>query len=241
LSVREAPGIGTPQPVEATLDGVALWTCRLDADERFYAGLAATLSAEEHARAARFGTEALARRYVIGRAALRATLAGRLGIGPAEVPIVRGEHGRPRLAGDLADTLDFNVTHTLGVALIGHLERPGRRIGVDIEGLDRTLAHEGLARKFMGERERAAMAPLDDDGRRQAFLRLWTCKEAMSKATGDGLSAPFRTIGIDTRDGLVVAEGEGAYAPAAWTLAAVALPSPLIATVAIWDRARSLP
>ena len=59
---------------------------------------------------------------------------------------------------------------------------------------------DGLARKFLTRRERAEIAPLTSDIRRKRFLRLWTCKEAMSKATGDALSAPFRYIDV-TLDG----------------------------------------
>ena len=66
---------------------------------------------------------------------------------------------------------------------------PGARVGVDVEHAGRAVNADGLARKFLCERERAALAPLDADARRGRFLRLWTCKEAMSKATGDALSA----------------------------------------------------
>ena len=72
-----------------------------------------------------------------------------------------------------------------------------QRIGVDLERRDRTLNVEGVARKFMTPREQAALAVLEPDARRRALLRLWTCKEAMSKATGDALSAPFRRIDVE--------------------------------------------
>jgi phosphopantetheinyl transferase len=61
--------------------------------------------------------------------------------------------------------------------------------------------HDALARKFLTAGERSAIAALDDDARRRAFLRLWTCKEAMSRRPATG-SAPFREIGIDTTAGL---------------------------------------
>ena len=209
-----------------------LWWCSLARDAGAMAGLWATLSSEEVDRANRYGTDALRERYVAGRAALRETLAGRLGVAPADVGIRRGLRGRPML--EPPGQLDFNVTHTRGVALIAHLERPGFRVGVDIEAVDRTLAHDGLARKFLTARERETIADLDDDGRRRAFLRLWTCKEAMSKATGDGISAPFGEIGIDRPGRLVVVEGDGPYDPARWTLHAVDVAHELLATVAIW-------
>jgi phosphopantetheinyl transferase len=72
--------------------------------------------------------------------------------------------------------LDFNVTHTRGIALIAHLERPGFRVGVDIEAVDRTLAHDGLARNS-SRRASARRSRARRRRRRRAFLRLWTCKE----------------------------------------------------------------
>ncbi len=237
MSVSDFPGTGNaggePQPLASPERDLAIWWCPLARDAGAMPALWATLSPEEVARAGRLGTEALRQRYVVGRAALRWTLARRLGIDPAAVAIRRGERGRPML--DEGRAPDFNVTHTLGVALIAHLDRPGWRVGVDIEGVDRTLSHDALARKFLTAGERSAIAALDDDARRRAFLRLWTCKEAMSKATGDGLSAPFREIGIDTTAGLVVREGPEPYAPHRWALHPVPVSDDLYATVALWS------
>jgi len=237
MSVSDFAGTGNaggvPRPLASPEPGLAMWWCPLACDTEAMAALWAMLSPEEVARAERFGTDALRLRYVVGRSALRRTLGQRLGIEPAAVPIRRGARGRPMLEGERVP--DFNVTHTLGVALIAHLDRPGWRVGVDIEGVDRTLSHDALARKFLTGRERAAIATLDDDARRRAFLRLWTCKEAMSKATGEGLIAPFREIGIDTAAGLAVAEGPGPYAPHRWTLHPVPVSDDLYATVALWS------
>jgi 4'-phosphopantetheinyl transferase len=235
VSVSEFPWSGNraPAPLASPAGDLSLWWCPLARDAGEMPALWSTLSREEVERAHRYGTDALRDRYVAGRAALRETLGRRLGMAPADVVIRRGPRGRPLL--DAPAALDFNVTHTRGVALIAHLERPGFRVGVDVEAIDRTLAHDGLARKFLTERERGTIAALDDDARRRAFLRFWTCKEAMSKATGDGVSAPFAEIGIERADRLVVVEGRGPYDPTRWTLHAVDVAPELYATVAIWS------
>jgi 4'-phosphopantetheinyl transferase len=213
---------------------VALWLCQLDRASDGAAGLAGLLSPDERARAARFGTDLLRRRWIAGRATLRQLLGDVLGIEPATVQLRRGVRGRPELAA--ADAPDFNVSHTGDVALIGigvGLRR-GERIGVDIERADRRVNADGLARKFLSERERAGLARLDADARRLRFLRLWTCKEAMSKATGDALSAPFRDLEVALDEGPRLVAGPEPYAPERWRLDAVAVPADLIATVAIW-------
>jgi len=173
----------------------------------------------------------LRRRYVIGRASLRKALSDTLSLLPGAVPIVRGARGRPRLDGIAG--VDFNISHTDEVALIGVAR--GARIGVDIERADREVNADGLARKFLTTAEQATLAPLGADGRRERFLRYWTCKEAMSKATGDALSAPFRRLNIRLGDAIELLEGPDAYQPPYWRLYRAAVPKGYFGTVALWS------
>ena len=158
-----------------------------------------------------------------------------LGMQAAEVAIRRGVRGRPELA-DTASGLDFNVSHTRGVALIAVARGlpPGSRIGVDIERADRDVGADRLARKFLTARERATLENRAPDARRQLFLRYWTCKEAMSKATGDGLAAPFGRLDIELADGPRLVDGPPPYVPGRWSLHSVAMPAAFLATLAIW-------
>ena len=81
----------------------------------------------------------------------------------------------------------------------------------------------------------ATLAPLPESERRKRFLRYWTCKEAMSKATGDGLSAPFRRLELRLAEGIELAGGPAPYRPARWQLSAVDVPPGFLATVALWS------
>jgi 4'-phosphopantetheinyl transferase len=233
-SLRHAAGEPDLLPLAAPAPGVALWLCHLDRVSADVAALSASLSAQERARAERFGTALLRRRWIAGRATLRSLLGHALGLDPSAVQLRRGVRGRPELDGDYA--VDFNVSHTGDTALIAIATgtRDGTRIGIDVELGERTVNADGLARKFLTERERAEIAPLASDIRRQRFLRLWTCKEAMSKATGDALSAPFRHMDVTLDGGPRLIAGPAPYAPAAWQLVAVATPPDLIGTLAIW-------
>ncbi|MEO8756012.1 MAG: 4'-phosphopantetheinyl transferase superfamily protein, partial [Casimicrobiaceae bacterium] len=169
-------------------------------------------------------------RYIVGRATLRILLGRRLGIEPAEVIIQRGMRGRPFT--DQQPGLDFNVSHTRGVAIFGMTQ--GQRIGVDIEHSERTLNVEGVARKFMSAREQAVLNASPPDDKRRELLRLWTCKEAMSKATGEALSAPFRAMDVVTAGDLRLNAGPPPYTPDRWQLLPVAVPGGYLATVALW-------
>ncbi len=214
--------------------GCALWLCRLDLEPPSATTMARWLSSQECDRAARFGADALRSRWIVGRATLRSLLGAKLGIEPHAVALKTGRRGRPELGA--SSGLDFNVSHTQGTALIAICDDlpAGTRIGVDIERADRRVNADGLAFKFLTEQERAALAPLDADARRRRFLRLWTCKEAMSKATGDALSAPFRDIEISMQEEPKLVSGPPPYTPDAWQLCFAAVPPHLIATVAMW-------
>jgi 4'-phosphopantetheinyl transferase len=212
------------------LPGIDVWSVALTQPVIAVEALYRHLSAAEHARAARFGMPELRSRYIVGRATLRQLLGARLGCEPAHVDIRRERRGRP-FAHD-ANGLDFNVSHTgnVGVFAFG----TGVRIGIDVEHQARTLNLAGVARKFMSRSERDVLAQLDEDARRLALLRLWTCKEAMSKATGDALSAPFREINVIREGHLHLGGGPPPYTPADWQLAAVDGPADHLITVAQW-------
>lgn len=226
------PQATAPQSLPAATPGIDLWVCGLVPALDVLAELAATLAPAEQARAARFGTAALRDRYIAGRGTLRQLLGKQLALAPQRVDIRRGDRGRPYVHGVAA--LDFNVSHTGAFALIG-MANTGR-IGVDVEHEDRSLNVAGVARKFMAPGEQAMLDSLDPDARRRTLLRLWTCKEAMSKATGDALSAPFRQIEITLDDtGACVAAGPPPYEPGQWTLHALRAPGDHLATIALWS------
>jgi 4'-phosphopantetheinyl transferase len=218
--------------------GIALWWCGLDRTPDEIARIAAWLSPAELARADRFGTDTLRHRWIAGRTSLRLLLGDLLGVAPAQVAVRRGVRGRPELA-DPASGIDFNVSHTQDVALIGIArDLPvGARIGVDIERIDREVGADRLARKFLTAREQATLVDVALDRRRQRFLRYWTCKEAMSKATGDGLAAPFHHLDVDLSESPRLIGGPPPYLPARWSLHCGDVPEGWLATLAIWQGA----
>ena len=218
----------------APAPGVDVWTCDLGRSDADVAAMAGVLAGAEIARAARFGRPELRARYIVGRATLRAILGAALDLPPAEVVIVRGPRGRPLVEGG---ALDFNVSHTRGAAIFGVTR--GARIGVDVEHRDREVNVDGVARKFMSPREQAMLNGLQGEARRHALLRLWTCKEAMSKATGDALSAPFRRLDVALAPTLALTGGPTPYEPAQWRLLGVDVPGGYLATVALWHEPAS--
>lgn len=98
--------------------------------------------------------------------------------------LVRNEHGKPLAEG--SGYPFFNISHA-GPLLALAFARDAE-MGVDIESRARVTASSELAARFFTASEAAHLARLDQALRAESFLRLWTCKEAVLKAMGQGLS-----------------------------------------------------
>ena len=83
--------------------------------------------------------------------------------------------------------LDFSLSHSGGVALIG-IARDGGRIGVDVETRPASPDFLDIARRWFAREEIKWLTRQGEDEQGFLFLQCWTRKEAFLKATGDGLS-----------------------------------------------------
>lgn len=152
---------------------------------------------------------------------------------PDPPEILRGEHGKP-YAPSLAG-LDFNLSHARNHVLLAFARN--QPLGVDLERIDRRLALEDLARRFFAPEEADALDRLSDDERLPAFLRLWTCKEAVLKAIGAGLSFGLERVvfglGADGIPTGVTGLASEAGAPAEWSVSLLE-PAPGFLGAAAW-------
>lgn len=119
--------------------------------------------------------------------------------------------GKPFLAappGIASPTVSIAHSGGLAAAALCHVGP----VGIDIEAHDSTRNWAGIAETYFGPREAAQAA----SGGVRAFYRIWTLREAMGKATGEGLL-------IDNRDRVADAPHEGAWASddGQWLLAHV--------------------
>jgi 4'-phosphopantetheinyl transferase len=173
-------------PPRLAPDAVHVWRIALNPDDEVVVRLDATLSSDEVERADRFRGPMLRRRFVVGRAALRSVLAGYLEAEPERITFAYGARGKPRLAG-VGEWLEFNLSHTEDLALCAITR--GKAVGIDIERL-RPMDDAGqIMSRYFTPREQAEFFNYPQQERPAAFFRAWTRKEALLKATGDGLAA----------------------------------------------------
>ncbi|MGJ0510379.1 MAG: 4'-phosphopantetheinyl transferase family protein [Methylocystis sp.] len=180
--------------------------------------LAELLDDQERARAARFAFEEDRQAYVAAHALLRAALSDAAGGAPQEWRFAAAKHGKPYLIDPPRD-LRFSMTHTRSMVAVAVTE--GVEIGVDVEPANRRAESMKLAERFFASEETALLRALEGDSRRDAFFAIWTLKEAVVKATGEGLSrglASF-TIFLDPPR-VVMADDPGAWRLAHWRLGA---------------------
>ena len=165
-------------------------------------GLVAMLDGHERTRMGRFRRDVDAARYLAAHALTRVVLGVRLGRPPASLVFDRtcrcGEpHGKPTLAGGPG----FSFTHAGAVVGVAVLD--GGPVGLDVEPVRALPDLEGMAAHVGAPAEPAA------------FFRAWTRKEALLKATGDGLAGPMAAIVLD-EDGVVAWSGDGAPDGPVW-------------------------
>ena len=191
LTARTAPG--------NLAEGIALlwWARTGDAS----GDQVALLDEAERARLAAYRRADDRDRFLVGCALAKTVIAACTGIRPEQISFDRTcrrcgrPHGKPAVAGGGPE---FSVAHSGALIAVAVACDP---VGVDVEQLDgraRPLGGDGdpdaLARLVLAEPERAALAAADPSARARAFLVAWARKEAVTKATGDGLRAPFSQI-----------------------------------------------
>jgi 4'-phosphopantetheinyl transferase len=189
-----APGPGTAH---------VWWARRQDAAARH----AELLDETERQRLTAYRREEDRERFLVGCALAKTVLAGYTGRRPADIRFDRtcGECGQPHGKPAFKD-LEHSVSHSGELVVVAVARDP---VGVDVEQLDgrtRALGGDGdpraLARLVLAGQERAALDAVAPAGRPRAFLVAWTRKEAVTKASGEGLRIPFGDV-IVAQDRLV--------------------------------------
>ncbi len=168
-------------PTLGSLD-VHVWRIALDAPRQDVSRLRHLLSDDERARADRFRFEKHRRRFIVRRGATRLILARYTSLDPAAQRFDIDANGKPFLAGA---SLQFNRSHSGELALLA-VSRD-RRLGVDIERIDPGADVNGIADACFSESERWFLGSVPEPRRAVAFYAVWTRKEAIVKATGEGL------------------------------------------------------
>ena len=177
----------TPQETPRLFpDEVHLWLVRLEGQHLDLQDLRETLSKDEQSKANRFHFERHRRRYVVCRGILRKLIGGYLRQEPSYIRFQYEPMGKPVLDKGSGEGLQFNLSHSEGVALLALTRH--REIGVDVEFLRPISDATQIAERFFSDHECADLRGLASQDQIAAFFNCWTRKEAYLKARGEGIS-----------------------------------------------------
>ncbi|MDG4860564.1 4'-phosphopantetheinyl transferase superfamily protein [Streptomyces sp. T-3] len=131
-------------------------------------------------------------RYAASRRLLKHAAAAVLRADAVDMELTYGPSGRPSLRG--CDQIDISLSHTDDLLLVGLTTRG--LIGVDAECAGRPLYSRGLGKNICTPQERRDLELLPEQERNPGLVRLWTLKEAYSKAIGQGMQFRFTAFGF---------------------------------------------
>jgi 4'-phosphopantetheinyl transferase len=167
------------------------------------------LTSDERQRATRFPSSLHSNRWVAARSALRIILSRYTRCAPSEISFRWDDLGKPSLATESESPVHFSVAHSNDRGVVAVASRP---VGVDLE-CPRTLdAVESISSQFFSSTEHRVLMRTPRARRDDMFLRLWTRKEAVLKARGDGL-AGLQSIDVTGDIVLELSRGTGRRLP----------------------------
>ncbi len=165
---------------------VHVWQVRLNHYSEQVDSFKAFLTPEELARGDRFKVPDPQIQFIITRSCLRLLLSQYLSTPPLDIHLTTASSGKPYIQSPQALPLQFNVSHTKGLALLAFSWDCS--VGIDTERMDRTIEDGDIATRYFSKREAAHLSTLSPTERKVEFFKYWTCKEAFLKMLGTGLT-----------------------------------------------------
>ncbi len=173
------------------------------------------LLARDWTRYRRTTDPAVRYRFAAARLLIKYAAAAALRTPPDSLDLAYRLGGRPYLRG--LDQIEVSLTHTGDLIVVG-LSRIGR-IGVDAEPVGRQMRLDLLQAQMCTPAETAELHTFPADEQAAHALRLWTLKEAYTKALGQGMRLGFTEFGFGLRSGLLRAPDGSPASDGEWGFA----------------------
>jgi 4'-phosphopantetheinyl transferase len=135
------------------------------------------LSSDEIAKANRFKQDADKRRFITGRYFIRHIISKKFHQVPADIVLKYTEFNKPFLP-----DIEFNIAHSGNYLLVAI---SNNAIGIDIELINDAFDYKAMLYDIFNANEIACINTSED--KTLSFYTFWTRKEALLKATGEGL------------------------------------------------------
>lgn len=150
------------------------------------------LSTEEQQRANRFHFEKDKHSFIVYHACKRLILSKYLEKNTNEIVIAFQDKGKPFVKNE---SITFNLSHTKEAAVFAVSQEV--EIGVDIEKVKPFKNYLDIAKRFFHPDEYSQLLNIANVQQQQRqFFTIWTAKEAILKATGEGIAAGLNSFSV---------------------------------------------
>jgi 4'-phosphopantetheinyl transferase len=176
----------------------------------------AHLDAAEQAQADRFHFDDDRSTYIAAHWLIRNALTSVDGLAPTDWRFTVEEYGKPAIDPALGrHDLRFNLSHVRG--FVACAVTTSTTIGIDVETLSPKHGGLDVADRFFSPSEGAILRATASDQQLLTFFRLWTLKEALIKATGEGLHRPLDSFSFSLDPTTIRFHPEDADEAVNWT------------------------
>ncbi|MEB0262275.1 MULTISPECIES: 4'-phosphopantetheinyl transferase superfamily protein [unclassified Mucilaginibacter] len=158
---------------------VHVWRINISQNIKRLEKFEALLTADEKLRAGKYKQPKDTYRFIVSRGAQRIILGRYLNQPPAELQFVLGENKKPHLIGVDGNIVRYNLSHSGDWVVLAIATAS---IGADVEFIDAAFPFRDILEDNFSEYEAAYIGTSSEK-----FFTLWTRKEAILKATAQGL------------------------------------------------------
>jgi 4'-phosphopantetheinyl transferase len=174
---------------------VDVWYATLDDFTNYQANMASVLSPPERYRASRYKSFVDRRRFILKRGLLRYILSEYLEVNPGHIRFFYKNNGKPvlqTLSG--GEEVHFNLSHSNGIAV--YAVTRCAEVGIDVEHISDMPDWRDLVMEHFTPKEQAIFDAIPKANQLRAFYQGWTRKEAIVKASGQGIGDGLRQIEV---------------------------------------------
>lgn len=173
-------------------NGIDVWKIRVGLSTAFINGYKPMLIGDEVARANKFYRQQDRDRFITSRIVLRIILSKYLNLDPEAIEFAPGLNKKPFIKNGNPCNIQYNLSHSGDAILLAIADSI---VGADVEFVNHDFGYRDVLPDNFSANEVNYITEGDSVHR---FFKLWTRKEAITKATAQGLDCDLRLLpGLD--------------------------------------------
>jgi 4'-phosphopantetheinyl transferase len=174
---------------------VHVWQANLKVPSLYPKDLLQALSPDELERAGKFKFPKDREHFILSHFQLRLILSKYCDCLPGELIFRYNSCKKPFISSPEFEEVKFNMSHSNDLMLVGLCKH--NDIGIDVEKVRELKELENIANENFSAQEIKYLNDASD--KTNTFFKIWTSKEAIIKAIGEGIYFPLKSFNIDLK------------------------------------------